>query len=155
MNRLTKIFVALPNHWAGHGTETLWARKVGDDLHRLESVPFFAYGLAYGDVVRADPFVREVVRRGGHTTLRVVFRGDDEARERRIGLLSELAPLRVSYDAWDDSFFALDVAADGDVDAVIDRLEWLEKRDILGFETCEARVRGSFDDEDHSARRAG
>ena len=54
MNRLTKIFVALPNHWAGHGTETLWARKVGDDLHRLESVPFFAYGLAYGDVVRAE-----------------------------------------------------------------------------------------------------
>lgn len=155
MNRLAKIFVALPNHWAGHGTETLWARRVGDDLFRLESVPFFAYGLAFGDTVRADPFARELVQQRGHTTLRVVFRRDDEPRERRVALLSELAPLRVSFEAWDDSFFALDVAANGDVDAVLERLEWLEKRDVLGFETCEARVRGSFDDAHHSSLRAG
>jgi hypothetical protein len=155
VNRLTQIVVALPNHWAGRTSETLWARKVGDDLHLVQSVPFFAYGLHYADVVRVDSVVREVVRRSGHTTLRVVFRRDDEPRARRVALLSELAPLEVSFEAWDGSFFALDVAAEGNVDAVIDRLEWLEKRDILGFETCEARVRGSFDHEDHSTRRAG
>jgi hypothetical protein len=154
VNRLTKIHVELPNHWAACGMETLWARKVEGDLYVLESVPFFAYGLAYRDVVRvrATPIVREVVRRSGHTTLRVVFRRDGEPRERRLRLLSELG---VSFESWDDSFFALDVAPNADVDAVLDRLEWLEKRDILGFETCEARLPGSFDIEDHSSLRAG
>lgn len=152
MTHLTHVLVALPKHWAGHGDETLWARRVGDDLYRIEAVPFFAYGLAYHDVVRAvsradgaRPVVREVVRRGGHTTLRVVFRHAAGSRERRIAWLSELAPYKVSYEGWDDSFFALDVAPDGDVDAVIDVLEALEKKDVLGFETCEARVPGSFD----------
>lgn len=157
MKSLEAIVVELANHWAGQRTESLWARRTGDGLHQLVSLPFFAYDLAYGDVVRVTHVgttrvVREVVRRSGHKTLRVVFRRDDEPRARRVALLSELG---VSFESWDGSFFALDVPPDRDVDAVIDRLEWLEKRDILGFETCEARLRGSFDDEDHSARRAG
>lgn len=155
MNRLTSVFVELPNHWAEHRTETLWARRVGDDLYELESIPFFAYGLSYRDVVRATPVVEEVVRPSGHTTVRVVFRRDDEPRERRLALLAELSLMKISYESWGDSFFALDVAPDGDVEALLDRLAWLEKRDVLGFETCEARVRGSFDDENHSSLRAG
>jgi hypothetical protein len=155
VNRLTQVVVALPNHWAAQGTEVLWARRAGVDVYQIVDVPFFAYDLHYGDVVRADPVVRALVRRSGHTTLRIVFRRAEESRARRIALLSELAPLGVSFESWDGSFFALDVAPDGDVDAVLDRLEWLEKRDTLGFETCEARCRGSFDDEDHSSLRAG
>jgi len=154
VNRLTSLLVELPNHWAAQRTESLWACRVGDDLYQLVDIPFFAYGLHYGDVVRAERVIRGVVRPSGHTTLRIVFRRDDEPRARRIGLMSELAAMKVSFEAWDDSFFALDVAPDGDVDAVIERLEWLEKRDVLGFETCEARVHGSFDDADHSSLRA-
>lgn len=152
MNALTTVLVALPRHWAAHPTESLWARRVGEDLYVLMAVPFFAYDLNYRDVVRATfdgdgarPVVREVVRRGGHTTLRVVFRGAAGGRRRRLALLSELGPYKVSYEAWDDSFFALDVAPEGDVDAVVDRLDLLEKNDVLGFETCEARMPGSFD----------
>ena len=39
--------------------ETLWAEPLGDDRYRLESPPFYAYGVARGDVVRApvDAFV--------------------------------------------------------------------------------------------------
>lgn len=149
---LTKLFVELPEHWASHGAESLWACKVGDDLYRIETVPFFAYDLNYQDVVRATlapdgsrRVVREVVRRSGHTTLRVVFRDASGNRGRRVALLSDLRPYQVSYEAWDDTFFALDVAPDGDVDAVLARLERFEKSDLLGFETCEARKPGSFD----------
>ena len=152
MSSLTAVVVEIPNHWTGQRTESLWARRAGDGLYQLVAVPFFAYGLNFGDVVRASPIVEEVVRRSGHTTLRVVFRRDDEPRARRIALLSDLG---VSFESWDGSFFALDVAPHGDLDAVLDRLEWLEKRDILGFETCEARARGSFDDEDHTSLRTG
>lgn len=154
MNRLTTIVVELPNHWVERGAERLWARRTGGDLYELAAVPFFAYGLSFGDVVRADPVVREIVRPSGHTTLRVVFRRDDEPRARRMAVLSELAPLKVSFESWGDAFFALDVAPDGDLDAVVERLERLEKRGVLGFETCEARRSGSFD-EDHSSLRAG
>lgn len=149
---LTKVLVELPNHWASHGAETLWARRVGEDVYVIETVPFFAYDLNYRDIVRATvvgdepkPVVREVVHRGGHTTLRIVFRKAAGDRVRRLALLSELGPYKVSYEGWDDAFFALDVAPDGDVEAVIDLLETLEKKDVLGFETCEARVPGSFD----------
>jgi hypothetical protein len=150
--RLTKVLVELPRHWAESGTESLWARKVGDDLYALENVPFFAYDLNYGDVVLATangeetkPIVREVVRRSGHTTLRVVFRTCVGDRERRLAVLSALAALKVSYEGFDESFFALDVAPSGNVDAVVSHLEMLERDDLLGFETCEARSPGSFD----------
>jgi hypothetical protein len=152
VNPLTKIIVELPNHWADHRTESLWARRVAGDLYQIESVPFFAYDLNYRDVVRAvahaahEPLtVREVVRRGGHTTLRVVFREVEEPRDARVALLSELGRLKVSFESWGDAFFALDVAPDGDLGAVVDHLESLERRNVLGYETCEARVRGSFD----------
>lgn len=146
MNPLARVIVELPNHWARHRTETLWASRVDSDLYRVQSVPFFAYGLDYGDIVRATPVVQEVVGRSGHTTLRVVFRHVDEPRARQLGLLSELSPLGVSFESWGNGFFALDVVPGGDVSAVIERLECLEERDVLGFETCEARCHGSFDE---------
>ena len=159
MNRLAKVLVELPNHWAQSGTESLWARKIGEDLYEVENVPFLAYGLNYRDVVRAvapsgdeKPIVREVVRRGGHTTFRVVFRNPEEPRTRRIAVLTDIG---ASFESWGDSFFALDVAPGGDIGAVLERLERLEKLDVLGFETCEARVRGSFDDEDNPSLRPG
>jgi hypothetical protein len=148
---LARVLVDLPDHWAERRVESLWARTIGGDLYEIEDVPFFAYGLNCSDVVRAvpranglPPVVREVVRRGGHSTLRIVFRSCADDRARQEVLLAELSSLKVSFLGWSDGFFALDVAPDGNVAALIDRLERLEKRDVLGFETCEARLAGSF-----------
>jgi hypothetical protein len=76
----TKIVVDLPGHWSGYGGESLWADSVGDDLFRLENIPFHAYGLNYHDIVRAvapsedrKPEVVEVVEKSGHQTFRIVF----------------------------------------------------------------------------------
>src|SRR5262249_4817112 len=78
-DELTKVHVELPNHGATGG-ESLWAKPLGDDLYQLDNVPFHAYGLNYGDVVRATedspelkPEIREVVRPSGHQTIRVFF----------------------------------------------------------------------------------
>jgi len=76
---LTKVHIDLPNHWWFKG-ESVWAKSLGDDLYEIESIPFCAYGLNYGDVVRATPDgpdqkpeVRSVVSMSGNQTLRVSF----------------------------------------------------------------------------------
>jgi Domain of unknown function (DUF4265) len=67
-------------------SEQLWARKVGDDIFEVCCIPFFAYGLALGDLVqtRNDPqaeyLVDKVLERKGHTTYRISFQSTDEWR---------------------------------------------------------------------------
>ena len=51
----------------------------------------------------------------------------------------------VSYERANDIYFSLDMQPNGNYQAIFDRLEELEKENILGFETCEVRIEGSFD----------
>ncbi len=75
--------------------ENLWAEKVGLDLYRLCNTPFFAQGLAWGDVVRCkldeagNLEVDTVVDHSGNNTMRVYFeRGWDSAIDKVIGYLT-------------------------------------------------------------------
>ena len=60
-------------------TERLWADAVGDGLYKLTNVPFLAYNLNIGDIVRCtrgsdeELVVDEVVERSGTGTLRLFF----------------------------------------------------------------------------------
>jgi len=40
----------------------------------------------------------------------------------------------------------LDLQPDGDYQAIFDKLDELMEKDFLGFETCDSRIEGSFDD---------
>ena len=84
--KLTKVYVDLPNHWATGG-ESMWAVDLGDDLYEIRNVPFYAYNLNVGDVVFATadspdlkPEVRRVVRRSGHRTMRLFFASEESGR---------------------------------------------------------------------------
>jgi len=148
---LTKVHVDLPHHWATGG-ESMWARALGDDRYRLENVPFFAYDLNLHDVVEArsaapdqKPSVLRVVERSGHRTIRVIFqKGVSEAD--RLSHLMALKPLNVTSEPCKERYFALDVPPEADVDEVLRRLDTHVEANVLGYETCEARVPGSFDD---------
>jgi Domain of unknown function (DUF4265) len=147
---LTKVHVDLPNHWAVGG-ESMWARELGADRYRIENVPFYAYGLNFSDVVEAraqapdqKPSVLRVVERSGHNTLRVMF--DAAVSEARmLELLAALEPLAVSFERSGEHYFALDLEPEASVEAVRDQLDRWEAEGLLGYETCEARVPGSFD----------
>jgi Domain of unknown function (DUF4265) len=39
------------------GYENLWATNIGNELYRIESVPFFVYGVSVSDIVSARPDV--------------------------------------------------------------------------------------------------
>jgi hypothetical protein len=148
---LVKVFVDLPNHWDSKG-ESMWARPLGNDLYEIHNSPFAAYDLNYLDVVlafaeRADlkPKVQGIERRSGHRTLRIIFKTPAD-RSERDRLLAQLNTLGATYENSNSRQYALDIPPDRNYQAVCDQLwEW-EGLGLLEYETCEARVPGSFDD---------
>ncbi len=79
-HKLVKILYVIPDgeEDAGSG-ESLWAFSLGDQLYELQNIPVYAEHLNVGDVVLCDepnnsiPIIREVVKRSGNRTLRVIF----------------------------------------------------------------------------------
>lgn len=147
---LTKVHINLPNHWATDG-ESMWALPLGNDLYELRNTPFHAYDLNWGDVVRATednpnlkPEIREVVSPSGRKTLRVMF-SDEIDEESQNSILDSLTVLNLSYERADGRLVAIDVHPTADYQAVCDKLWKLEQAETLYYETCEARVPGSFD----------
>ncbi|MCY1083180.1 DUF4265 domain-containing protein [Archangium lansingense] len=74
--------------------EGLWALPVGEGLFQIDNVPFFAVGIAYGDIVSAtaeqqELRFREVVRPSGHSTLRLIIYEEKDIPSVR-ALLEEL-----------------------------------------------------------------
>lgn len=148
---LEKIHIDLPNHWA-IGGESMWATPLGNDLFKIENVPFYAYGLNFHDIVRATPDsdeqipeVRELVEPSGHRTFRVFFQ-KHISQDKQEEILASLKELTISYERANEIYFSLDMQPEGNYQAVFDKLDELMKENILGFETCEARIEGSFDD---------
>jgi hypothetical protein len=65
------------NGWPPYDTEGVWAQPLSFEHFRLDNVPSYARGFAYGDVVAVRPadrdgeeafFVEAVVERSGHST---------------------------------------------------------------------------------------
>jgi hypothetical protein len=149
--RLVRLHIDLPYHWRACG-ESMWGRPLGDDLYELHNVPFLAYGLNSGDVVKATaegpglaPEIRRVVIPSGHRTVRLFF-ADRLSKRRQLELLERLARLSVGFEGGPSDSFALDLTCEADIYEVLDRLEQWRLRGWCEYETCEPRVTGSFDD---------
>lgn len=130
----------------------MWALPLGGDLYEIRNTPFYAYGINWGDIVRADnndptlkPEVREVVAPSGNKTLRV-FLNKELGQAEQDAVLSSLQYLDISWERANDHYVAIDVHPESDYQAVCDKLMELEQDGTLAYETCEARGAGSFDD---------
>ncbi len=146
---LTKVHLDLPNHWWFKG-ESLWAKSLGGDLYEIQNVPFCAYGLNCGDVVRATsdapdmkPEVREIVRRSGNGTLRVHFNVNEEQQS---PFLESIESTGAGVERANPTFVCINVPPGADYTKMRDFLEQQEASGVLEYETCEERVPGSFDD---------
>ena len=129
---LTKVHIDLPNHWATDG-EALWASPLGSDLYEIRNSPFHAYGINWGDIVRATsddptlkPEVREVVTPSGNKTLRVFFDGALN-REEQDSVLTSLQSLGLSWERANGRLVAIDVHPQSNYQAICDKLWELEK----------------------------
>ncbi|MBZ4415440.1 DUF4265 domain-containing protein [Myxococcus sp. RHSTA-1-4] len=63
--------------------EGLWARPLGEGLFQIDNIPFFARGIACGDVISASQVEQElrfleVVRPSGHSTLRLIIHDEQD-----------------------------------------------------------------------------
>lgn len=76
---LTKIEIHTP-HQDSVDIETPWVEPLGDDRYRIVNLPFFAYELSLGDVVKAQPtedskhpVLKHMVEKSGRRLLRSRF----------------------------------------------------------------------------------
>ncbi len=150
---MTKVHVSLPNHWAVGG-ESLWATPVeGEPEHyRVENIPYYVYGVALGDVVRAVDTAEHpreivaVVRPSGGLTYRLFFdEGVDDRRQVEI-LRSIHEEHGVRMEKGFPQFWALNLPAEA-LDPVVAILDRLREEGVLEMESGHPRAEGSFDAE--------
>ena len=129
----------------GPDDEWLWAEPLGSGRYRLESTPFFAYGLSHGDVVRAGESadlarVESVEHKSGHRTMRVALdAGWDLDRPEIQRFLDGLLALGCTYEAMPPKIAALDVPPEVDVGEVIARLQVQLGDGVLVWEWADPR----------------
>ena len=139
MKEFTKLLVDVTMQDGTHEIESVWARPVGENFS-IENIPFYAVGLALGDVVSVsiDPDgakrYQHLVTPSGHSTLQVVVfdrKGVEAVRERlkTMGCASELSDL--------PTLIAVDVPANIEYGPIRDWLDSLERAETASYrEAC-------------------
>lgn len=126
--------------WHGFHREALWAESLGEDRYLLRSTPFHAFDLAPEDIVVARaapgqprPAIHEVVERGGSSTYRLMVRRglEDPTFTRYWAPLEELD---CNYEVADETFAAVEVPPQADLEEVYALLEEGESAGVWEFE---------------------
>ncbi len=142
-----RLLVSLEREPGGDGPEDewLWAEPLGSERYRIESTPFFAYGLSHGDVVRAKEEgdgarFGDVERKSGHRTLRVALDLDLEVEHAQVQrILEDLLALGCTYESMPPKIVALDVPPEVDVAGVVARLQTQRRDGLLVWEWADPR----------------
>lgn len=121
--------------------ETMWAKIVDEEkgLYRLDSIPFYATGVAWRDIIYAEKSsevleFKEVVRPGGHSTVQVIVTGDEPDKEPFRAALREL---NCESEGVNAGMFVVDVPADQDYVVVKELLDkWQAEGLIFYAESC-------------------
>jgi hypothetical protein len=97
------LLVDLTEHGLPDRYEQLWVKKLESDLYQVCCIPFFLYGLALGDVVRAEKHrghsvITELARRNGRSTIRVAANHPHEVAAQ--GLLHAILEERRPLNEW-------------------------------------------------------
>lgn len=122
-----KIIVLLEREEADYPPydyEELWATPVGEGLLRIENVPFFARGIARGDIVSAVSEgevlrFQEVSQASGHSTIRLIV-SDKEAVP---GVVARFEGQGCRSELTLDKLVALDVPPTVPLEALREKLE--------------------------------
>lgn len=108
--------------------ESLWAVDHGDGTARLDNIPWFVRGIAYGDIVTTEPdeegvrWAGEVVRRSENCTIRLIVSRDGGSGASRQSVINAFAELGVDGEGIEKfGMVALDVPPTADL-AKVQRL---------------------------------
>lgn len=111
--------------WPPAASERLWATRVGADIAKLDNIPFFVRGYAWGDLVRFttndDGVLQatELVEPSGGCTIRLIPIGNERSGDSHQAILDVFLPLGVHGEGFSRyNLIALSVPAEVDVAAV-------------------------------------
>lgn len=115
--------------------ESLWAKKVGDD-YVIDNIPFFCYGISWGDIIEAKSIDEELhfishLKSSGHQTIRIIPAKRDIVSD----ITRELKELGCDTE-YDDHhrLIAVDVPPSSSFKTVLAYLNQAESDGILEYE---------------------
>ena len=117
--------------------EQVWMYTEDHETFELCCIPFFPYGISYGDRLRIDASgAFEVVDKSGHRTIRVVIHDARYAHERHAEFHHLMAGTGVALETYGhaSSYWALDIETDDQANAVIAGLTPLSEARTLDWE---------------------
>ncbi len=146
---LVRIRVPLdpPAVGTGPAEDWLWAEPLGSGRFRVESCPFFAYGISRDDVVHATepkageaPRLEEVLEKGGHRTVWLALDPAVEIADAAVqGLLERLLEMGCTHETLRAKLVALDVPEAVDVTLVVELLQSLADDATVVWEWADPR----------------
>ncbi len=131
----------------GPEAEWVWAEPLGAGRYRIESSPFFAYGISPGDVVRATetapgepPELAELERKGGWRSRRIAL-GEtwDLGSPEVMRFLDGLMEMGCTYEGLPPKLVALAIPPELDVAPVLERLQGPYRDGLLLWEWVDPR----------------
>lgn len=91
--------------------EQLWTKRVGEDRFEVCCIPFFAYDLALGDIVRADArsgyVIQSVEMRSGNGVVRVAVKHGDDVDAMHLRLHDLLGKLEYLHEWFAPGYVAV------------------------------------------------
>ncbi|HVX41710.1 MAG TPA: DUF4265 domain-containing protein [Gemmatimonadaceae bacterium] len=142
---LEKIVLLLPpGDWHGYVTETVWAEKVSDGLYRIRSVPFYAKGVSFGDVVTTKqedgrPMMAGISLRSGHSTYRAFIKAPAELGSPEFNRAwNPIEQQGCTYERATEHLIAIDVPHSANLATVYALLEDGESAGVWDFEEAYA-----------------
>ena len=102
---------ALDDVGGGDNFEQLWTKRVGEDHFELCCIPFFAYDMALGDVVRAEAatgyVIQAVVKRSGNSVVRVAVKRPEDVDAAHLRLHDLFGRLEYLCEWFDPGYVAV------------------------------------------------
>lgn len=117
--------------------EQVWTRTDDNEVFELCCIPFFAYGVSFGDRIQiADDGAFQVVEKGGHQTIRVVIHDAEYAHERHAEFHGLIAGTGVRWETLGHaaSYWALDIETSEQAHEVIRVVTPLSEARTLDWE---------------------
>lgn len=131
----------------GPADDWLWAESLGSARFRVESCPFFAYGISRDDVVHAAErageealLLDDIIEKGGHRTLRFALSADLELAAPEVqGLLERLLEAGCTHEVLRPKIVAIDLPPEVDVGVVAELLQSSSREGSLLWEWADPR----------------
>lgn len=138
-DNMVKVTIPLPeDNLAGATSESVWAEPQGNGTYRVKNVPFYAKGISFDDLVKAERendvlMFKDVIRHSGHSTYRV-FAKDGRTDPDVVALLETLKKMHCDIEPATDKLVGVDVLPEADIYKVYATLQEAERSGKIDFQ---------------------